>query len=69
MKGMFTKITYITQGHEFDLIVNVNDIARLSYGFNQIGFKTQFPDGLREVTVTQSEFERLEKLLLNLENC
>lgn len=38
MKNKFIKTTYIVDGNEWDLIVNVNEIARLSYGFNQLEF-------------------------------
>ncbi|VDC41823.1 hypothetical protein FMV2238Y02_02620 [Streptococcus canis] len=64
MESDFIKVTYIDQGNEFDLIVNINDIARLSYGFNQLEFKTPFPNGERNVSITQAEFKRLEKLFL-----
>ncbi|CYY88692.1 hypothetical protein [Streptococcus suis] len=64
MKNKFIKTTYIVDGNEWDLIVNVNEIARLSYGFNQLEFITPFPNGLNCVTVTQEEFDRLEKILL-----
>lgn len=62
--GDFIKITYISNGAEFDLIANLDDIARLSYGFNQLEFKTPFPNCERNVSVSQKEFDRLEKILL-----
>ncbi|NQP57751.1 hypothetical protein HO913_00180 [Streptococcus suis] len=64
VKNKFIKTTYISDGREWDLIVNVNEIARLSYGFNQLEFKTPFPNGERHVSISQKEFDRLEKLLL-----
>lgn len=64
MPNDFIKITYISNGTEWDLIANVNDIARLSYGFNQLEFKAPFPNGEHRVSITQKEFERLEKILL-----
>ncbi|HEM3698773.1 TPA: hypothetical protein U1C85_001853 [Streptococcus suis] len=67
MKNKFIKITYISGGNERDLIVNVNEIARVSYGFNQLEFRTPFPNGSNCVSVTQEEFDRLEKLLLEEE--
>ncbi|HFI0106430.1 TPA: hypothetical protein ACGOV5_001263 [Streptococcus suis] len=67
MKNKFIKITYMAGGNEWDLIANVNEIARLSYGFNQLEFRTPFPDGSNCVSVTQEEFERLEKILLKEE--
>ncbi|HFI0398397.1 TPA: hypothetical protein ACGO63_000837 [Streptococcus suis] len=67
MKNKFIKITYISGGNEWDLIANVNEIARLSYGFNQLEFRTPFPNGSNCVTVTQAEFDRLEKILLEEE--
>lgn len=63
MPNDFIKITYVSNGSEFDLIANVNDIARLSYGFNQLEFKTPFPNGERHVSISQKEFDRLEKIL------
>lgn len=63
MPNDFIKITYISNGTEWDLIANVNDIARLSYGFNQLEFKTPFPNGERNVSISQKEFDRLEKIL------
>ncbi|MFH6719540.1 hypothetical protein [Streptococcus suis] len=67
MKNKFIKITYISDGTEWDLIVNVNEIARLSYGFNELEFRTPLPNGSNHVSVTQKEFDRLEKLLLEEE--
>lgn len=64
MDNIFLKITYISNSSEFDLIANTNDIARLSYGFNQLEFKTPFPNGERHVSLTQKEFDRVEKILL-----
>lgn len=64
MKDKFIKITYVSMGDEFDLIVNVSEIVRLSYGVNQLEFKTPFPGGSTHVSVTQKEFDRLEKILL-----
>lgn len=64
MENKFIKVTYIADGHEWDVIVNKNDIARLSYGFNLLECKTPFPNGSNCVSVTQDEFNRLEKLLL-----
>ncbi|HFI0406043.1 TPA: hypothetical protein ACGOZ1_001917 [Streptococcus suis] len=67
MKNKFIKITYVLDGNEWDLIVSVNEIARLSYGFNQLEFRTPFPNGSNCVSVTQKEFDRLKKLLLEVE--
>lgn len=67
MKNKFIKITYISGGNEWDLIVSVIEIVRLSYGVNQLEFRTPFPDGSNCVSVTQKEFDRLEKLLLEEE--
>lgn len=64
MKNKFIKITFISTGNELDMIVNVNEVARLYYGFNQIEFRTPFADGSNNVSVTQKEFDRLEKILL-----
>lgn len=64
MKNKFIKITCISTGNEWDLIVNVDEIARLYYGFNQIEFRTPFADGSHNVSVTQKDFDRLEKILL-----
>lgn len=63
MPSNFIKISYIENGTEFDLIANIDDIARLSYGMNQLEFKTPFPNGERNVTLTQKEFDRLERIL------
>lgn len=65
MDNNFLKITYISNGSEFDLIANINEIARLSCGFNQIEFKTPFPNGERNVPISQKEFDRVEKILLD----
>lgn len=67
MNNKFIKITYIVEGHEFDLIANVNEIVRLSYGFNILEFRTPFNDGSNYLSVTQKEFDRLEKILLEVE--
>lgn len=66
MKNQFIKITHISDGCEWDLIVNVNEIAKLLYGFNQIEFKTPFPNGSNYVNVSPKEFNRLEKMLLEV---
>ena len=64
MKNKFIKVTCITNGHEWDVIINDSDIARLSYGLNLLECKTPFQNGSHCVSVTQDEFDRLEKLLL-----
>ncbi len=65
MKNQFIKMTFIEKGHEFDVIVNKNDIARLSYGFNKLECKTPFPNGRRySISLSQKEFDRVEKILL-----
>ena len=64
MDNKFIKITCISVGNEWDLVVNVNEIAKLYYGFNKIEFRTPLPDGSNHTSVTQKEFDRLEKLLL-----
>lgn len=63
MENQFIKVTCITDGHEWDVIINKNDIARLSYGFNLLECKTPFPNGERHVSISQKEFDRLEKIL------
>ena len=64
MENKFIKTTCITNGHEWDVIINESDIARLSYGLNLLECKTPFPNGSHCASVTQDEFARLEKLLL-----
>lgn len=64
MKNKFIKITCVSMGVEFDLIVNVNEIIRLTYDVNRLEFKTPFPSGSTHISVTQKEFDRLEKILL-----
>lgn len=64
MENNFIKITFMERGHELDVIVNVNDIARLSYGFNMLECKTPFPNGRNCVSLSQKEFDRVEKILL-----
>lgn len=64
----FIKITYMLQGEEFDLLVNVNDIARLSYGFCAIEFRTPLGNGLRLLSLSEKEFDRVEKILRGKEN-
>ena len=68
MKNKFIKITCVTMGAEFDLLVNVNEIIRLTYDVNRIEFKTPFPGGSTHIGVTQKEFDRLEKFLLGASN-
>ena len=64
MENDFIKVSCITDGHEWDVIINKNDIARLSYGFNLLECRTKFPNGSHCASVIQNEFDRLEKLLL-----
>lgn len=64
MDSQFIEITCIERGNEFNSLVNVDDIARLVYGFNLLFFKTPFTNGEYHVSITQKEFDRLEKILL-----
>lgn len=64
----FIKVTNIAQGHEVDMILNVDDIGHVSIGFNNIYVKTPFADGTNRIYVRSEEIKKLEKILLEEEN-
>lgn len=59
----FIKLTYLDSGQEWEVIVNTDEIARLSYGFNFLELKTPFPNGTHSITLSEAEFDRVTKLL------
>lgn len=50
----------------YDLLVNVDDIARLHHNDGSIEFKTPFPDGTKRAIMDESDFEQLAAWLREL---
>ncbi|WP_070021784.1 hypothetical protein [Streptococcus agalactiae] len=64
MKHEFIKVTHLSGGTEWTVVLAVNDIARLSYGFNILEVKTPFLDGSNTLQLSQDEFKRVKSILL-----
>lgn len=65
MVKKFIKFKYIIENKKFELIANVDDIARLSPESKTIDFKTPFDnDGSNSLTLTSGEFNRVKNILL-----
>lgn len=65
MVKKFIKLKYVIENKRFELIVNVDDIARMSPDHKTIDFKTPFnDDGSNSLTLPTSEFNRVKNILL-----
>lgn len=62
----FIELTLLADGHNWDAIVNVEDIAHFSEGANNLTLHTPFPNGRRTVTVKSTHVERLVQALLDI---
>lgn len=62
----FIELTLLADGHKWDAIVNVEDIAHFSEGANNLTLRTPFPNGRRTVTVKSTHVERLVQALLDI---
>ena len=54
------------ENREYDLLVNVDDIARLHHNDGSIEFKTPFPDGTKRSIMDESDFELVSACLSEL---
>lgn len=61
----FIELTLLADGHNWDAIVNIEDIAHFSEGTNQLTLRTPFPNGRRSVTVKSTHVGRLTQALLD----
>lgn len=61
----FIELTLLADGHNWDAIVNVEDIAHFSEGPNNLTMRTPFATGDYDVTVVSEDAERLVQALLN----
>ena len=64
MVKKFIKFKYVIKNKEFEMIANIDDIARLSPEDYTIDFKTPFDDGSNCLTLKSSEFNRIKNVLL-----
>ena len=60
----FIELTLFADGHNWDAIVNIEDVAHFSEGANNLTLRTPFPNGRRTVTVKSKDVERLVQALL-----
>ena len=61
----FIELTLCKQGHKWDAIINLDDIARFSEGPNNLTMRTPFATGDYDVTVVSEDAERLVQALLS----
>ena len=64
MVKKFIKFKYVIKNKEFEMIANIDDIARLSPEDYTIDFKTPFNNGSNYLTLKSSEFNRIKNALL-----
>ena len=64
MVKKFIKFKYVVKNKEFEMIANIDDIARLSPDDYIIDFKTPFDGGGNYLTLKSSEFNRIKNVLL-----
>ena len=61
----FIELTLCKQGHKWNAVINLDDIARFSEGPNNLTMRTPFATGDYDVTVVSEDAERLTQALLN----
>lgn len=59
----FVEISIWKQGYDEQVIINIDDIARLSEGPNTLTLKTPFADGSFDRTVSSETADKLRKIL------
>ena len=63
----FIEINTMYQGYEENMIINVDDIARILIGPNMIILRTSYTTGNNSVSVTSETISKLKKLLMTSE--
>ena len=63
----FIEINTMYQGYEENMIINVDDIARILIGTNMIILRTSYTNGNNSVSVTSETISKLKKLLMTSE--
>lgn len=63
----FIEINTMYQGYEENMIINVDDIARILIGQNMIILRTSYTNGNNSVYVTSETISKLKKLLMTSE--
>ena len=61
----FIELTLCKQGHKWNAVINLDDIARFSEGPNNLTMRTPFATGDYDVTVVSEDAERLVQALLS----
>lgn len=64
MAKKFINFKYVIKNKEFEMIVNIDDIVRLSSENYTIDFKPPLNDGSNYLTLKSSEFNRIRNVLL-----
>ena len=59
----FVEIRIWKQGYDEQVIINIDDIARLSEGPNTLTLKTPFADGSFDRSVSSETADKLRKIL------
>lgn len=59
----FVEISIWKQGYDKQVIINIDDIARLSEGPNTLTLKTPFADGSFDRTASSETADKLRKIL------
>ena len=61
----FIELTLLADGHKWNAVINLDDIARFSEGPNNLTMRTPFATGDYDVTVVSEDAERLVQALLS----
>lgn len=64
----FVEVSIWKHGYDEQVIINIDDIARVSVGPNTLTLKTPFEDGSFDRTVSSEAIDKLRKIL-NIETC
>lgn len=59
----FVEISIWRQGYDEQVIINIDDIARLSEGPNTLTLKTPFADGNFDRSISSQTADKLRKIL------
>lgn len=59
----FVEISIWKQGYDEQVIINIDDIARLSEGPNTLTLKTPFVDGSFDRSISSETADKLRKIL------
>lgn len=59
----FVEVSIWKHGYDEQVIINIDDIARVSVGPNTLTLKTPFEDGSFDRTVSSEAIDKLRKIL------